>query len=168
MTTARFRAQQVYVRFERDAGPLNQILRIPSIFDASSEDGAADPNDVNLDAFANSSSARIVGAYCGQQLTGFFLLTQMSSVLWQFHTAIKPEFRGAAAMKAVQQMISLAFSELAAQKLITFVPTFNRGAAVFAVHCGLSRQGCITGSFLKNGELHDQIIFGISRGTPCH
>lgn len=167
MSTSAASAEQVRVQFEQDVSPLNSIVRRRDIYEATAEDGSPDPLDLDLAELSGNPSVRFVGAYAGEELAGFFLLTQMGSVLWQFHTAILPEHRGATAVVAAQRMLLLAFAQLGAEQIITFVPKFNRVASMYAGQIGLQRYGTVPQSFLKSGVAHDQILYGISRRQPC-
>lgn len=98
------------------------------------------------------------------QALGFFLLVFHSPILWEVHTALLPAARGARARDAAQALIAYAFTETPCRRLITSVPEYNRLALHFAKRAGLTEYGRNPKAYLKNGQLQDLILLGLSKG----
>lgn len=92
-----------------------------------------------------------------------WILMPRSSIMFELHTCVLPEGRGKGAIKAGQEMMAWVFANTTAQKLISFVPAWNRKALAFALRSGWKKEGCLEKSFQFNGELHDQTVVGITK-----
>lgn len=154
----------VDVAFAETVAGLNEIARLDYIYPEISDDGSLPPEQFDLAPMLGQPGVEFVKVGSEREPSGFFLLVQMNSVTWQFHTALTNTLRGPVAKAAVEGMFDLMFRHTPARKLVTFVPAFNRRAAMFAVTCGMTREGLLTSSFSKNNRLWDQAVFGITRG----
>lgn len=92
-----------------------------------------------------------------------FIFTPRNLVMYEAHTAIMREGRGKPAIQAGRNAIEWMFTETTCRKIISLVPGFNPMAGIFARWCKLKREGTIENSFLKDGQLYDQTIYGISK-----
>jgi RimJ/RimL family protein N-acetyltransferase len=93
---------------------------------------------------------------------GMFLVHARSAICYEMHTMILPEYFGAKASMAAQMLLAWAFRELGCKKMVTSVPAYNRAAARFARANGMKEEGANRASFLRHGELIDQINMGIT------
>ena len=91
------------------------------------------------------------------------LMTKENLVTYWVHTNILPEGRGKIAIKAALKGIKWMFDNTPCLKLNSWVPVFNRPAAVFAKQCGFKKEGLSEKSFMKNGKLYNQILFGLTK-----
>lgn len=107
-----------------------------------------------------------LGAYAGGNLVAIFVIRGHSRILWEVHTCILPEYRGATADAAAKALIAYVF-EHGCLKLITLVPSFNRAAMLFALHAGLRMEGTLKASFQKGGRLYDQALLSVNKEQPC-
>jgi len=88
----------------------------------------------------------------------------INSIVYEVHVAVSPEGRGKEAVKAARESIIEFFNDISnVHKLIGFTPIHLRSAIVFARMVGFKKEGICKKSFLKDGELHDQMISGFSR-----
>lgn len=163
-TACACRSESIDVSFAENAFGLNEIARLDYIYQDITDDGSPPASFFDIEPLLGRPGVEVVKVGKDKKPQGFFLLTQLNSITWQFHTALTLELRGPDAKKSVESMFDLMFTSTSAKKLVTFVPTFNRKAAMFAVTCGMSREGLLTSSFLKNNRLYDQVIFSIQRG----
>ena len=99
----------------------------------------------------------------GDHLLGIWMLNPENSVTWDVHTCLLPSAWGALAIKAACHAIQWVWDNTPCRRLVTKVPVFNRLALRFARMAGMVEYGRNPRSFLKNGELHDQILLGISK-----
>jgi len=94
----------------------------------------------------------------------FIGLPTTNSVVYEVHVAVSPEGRGKEAVLAARESISEFFNEMGGvHKLIGFTPTNLKRAIAFSRMVGFTKEGICKKSFLKDGELHDQMISGYSR-----
>lgn len=49
------------------------------------------------------------------------------------------------------------------KKIITQIPSIYRHIGIYVGKLGFKKEGCYTGSFLKNGELWDLNLYGLTR-----
>jgi len=92
---------------------------------------------------------------------GCFFIHPWNSICFEIHSLILPEFRGKKLMGCVEEGIKWMKKNTNCRKLVTHVPTFNRKAYAFAVRCGFSIEGTNKSSFLRDGKLYDQYLFGL-------
>lgn len=94
---------------------------------------------------------------------GVFLLHPWNTVTYELHSAILPLYRGWRSVIAAREMGIYMFTNTLCRKIVTQIPTFNYPAKSLAIRCGMKREGLNRRSYLKNGTLHDQYIYGICR-----
>lgn len=133
------------------------IMRNPAIWPHIHEDGVTEPEPVDHDALYWMLATQ------DQTVVGAFLVHAMSSVCYQMHTMILPEYWGAVANSASRALLAWAFTETDCRKMITNVPAYNRVALRFAKLNGGQQEGVNRQSFMRNGVLHDQIVLGITK-----
>jgi len=81
------------------------------------------------------------------------------------HQAAVPEIRGADVVRAGRLAVRWMFDNVSAcQKLVGLTPSYNVPAIASAKRVGFSVDGCLTGSVVRDGKLHDLIILGLARG----
>lgn len=94
---------------------------------------------------------------------GVFLLHSHNLACWEVHTCLLPRVWGAKARQATQLCRAWMFENTPCQKLITNVPADNLLALRFAKRCGMTPEGVNHKSYLKNGELLDQHVLGLTK-----
>ena len=76
-----------------------------------------------------------------------FMLTARTLTMYECHTMVEPEGRGLAAVKAAREAAKWFFeNNETAEKIITYVPFYNKGAKVFALKVGFLHEGVCTKS----------------------
>jgi hypothetical protein len=94
----------------------------------------------------------------------FIALPTSNSIIYEVHVAVSPEGRGKEAVLAARLSIKEFFNDMPhVHKLIGFTPVNLRRAVAFSRMVGFTKEGICKDSFLKDGELHDQVISGYSR-----
>lgn len=87
----------------------------------------------------------------------------MNHVTYDYHfSALKPS-RGAIAINAARQTFQYMFYETVCAKLVCQVPDHLSRAYNFYLDLEMEIEGINTKSFLKNGILRDQTIFGLTK-----
>lgn len=94
---------------------------------------------------------------------GVFFYHPHSVILWEVHTCILPQFWGDPATQAARAGLRWMIDHAGAKKIITHVPRINQKARMFALRVGMKDEGVNRQSFLKNGQLVDQYILGITQ-----
>lgn len=94
---------------------------------------------------------------------GMWVFFPQNHVCWEVHTCLLPVGRGETGRAAARQMAAWIWSNTPCRRIITNVPVFNRLALAFAKRAGMVEFGRNERSFLKGGELHDQIMLGLSK-----
>lgn len=133
------------------------IMAHPAIFKHIAEDGIDAPDPIDHP-----------GLYwllvtSGDVPAGAFLLHATGSICYEMHTMILPQFHGEPARAAAQALLHWVFTELDCWKLVTRVPVYNRAARRFALANGMREEGVNRASYLKDGQLIDQILLGITK-----
>ena len=131
---------------------ISKILNHPQVFDWITDDVSPCP------CVPNPNHLHLVDE------TGTMLLTatHVNGITCEVHIAALPESWGRA-VSFFKECISWGFENTRYTKVIGFTPAYNRAALALAKRAGFKEEGRIKNSFLKNWELHDQIVFGLSK-----
>lgn len=140
------------------------IMSHPAIWPHVAEDGADKPDPVDHD----SLNWMLITDDNGNA-AGAFLVFARGQVCYEMHTMILPEYWGVRASAAAQALLEWAFTETDCQKMVTSVPANNRAALRFAIANGMHHEGVNRASYLRGGQLIDQISLGITKQewVPC-
>lgn len=95
---------------------------------------------------------------------GVFLLHPHTSVCFEIHTCLLPEIWGRS-QEFTALVIVWIFENTPCNRLITNIPAYNKLAIRLAQRSGMTQFGINEKSYLKNGILQDQIMFGINKGN---
>lgn len=96
-----------------------------------------------------------------------FMMIARSMTLYEVHTMITPEGRGKMGVEAGREVAKWFFENSTCEKIITYVPFYNKPAKIFARAVGMQNEGVCTKSVLKNGVLHDQWVLGLEKEKIC-
>lgn len=144
----------------RDFVLIKSICADPEIYAAASADGA--PPAENF-APCELEGIRYVAVRRDAETVGIWMLVPHSTVCWEIHTALLKTIRGKDAVLAAELMKQWVWSSTTCLRLITNVPAFNRRTIVFCHMVGMEPFGNNGKSFMKDGKLHDQLMFGLSK-----
>ena len=95
---------------------------------------------------------------------GLFFLMPQNSITYDLHSVIQKEFRGEPAITACRAMGAFMFGQTPCQKIVTSSPANNVRAKYLAHKCGMVLEGVNRMSYLKDGALQDQYVFGVCKG----
>lgn len=141
--------------------PLNDLDLINRvILDAAVNDDISDDASKNLAISELPLNFECLGIYQDDEIKGLFMLIPQNAVTAEIHTCLL--LRGKAAFKAGQLLLEYLFSKY--QKAISYTPSNNRKALIYAIGLGFKKEGVLTQSFLKNGELLNQTLVGLTKG----
>lgn len=97
---------------------------------------------------------------------GFFAIRPVNSIVFEIHTTMLPKAWGKT-LQYTKEVLEWIFENTNCQQVITFIPENNVKALKLAEKSGLTQKGFIENSWLKDGQLFGQYIFGIVRGKSC-
>jgi len=145
---------------EKDEEKINYILGHESVYPWICDDGCSENIRYELGTLALERREWII---LSPNENTIFLFIPVNSVMYDVHTNILPNGRGKLAIKAAKQAMEWMFTGTSCLKLISWVPVFNKAAIKFSLMCGLKKEGNSAKSFFKDGNLYDQILFGITK-----
>ena len=93
---------------------------------------------------------------------GIFIGRPMNFVTYDCHIALLPGVEGHATWVS-KQVIEFVFAKTQAQRLNASIPSYNLLARRLAEKCGFELIGINEKSFLRDGVLHNQHFYGISK-----
>lgn len=135
---------------------VSEIMHHPAIWPHIHDDGVKEYQPVDLDELY---WLKVVD----DETIGAFLVHPNNSVCYEVHTCILPDAWGNKAKKASQLLLKWVFENTVCMKLVTHVPAYNKLAKRFAKNAGMKEEGINRQSFLRNGELLDQYLLGITK-----
>jgi len=103
---------------------------------------------------------------------GVVEIEALNGVTCIIHIAATPKLWGKVE-EFIDEVLSLIFTKTRFMKIIAFIPAYNKPTIGLAEKSGMEKEGCISRSFLKGWELHDQLIYGLTKekfreGILCH
>jgi RimJ/RimL family protein N-acetyltransferase len=131
----------------------------PKIWPHISDDHSGDPED--FEPSLHGSFRYLAPEHKGEPV-GVFFYHPHSAVLWEVHTCILPQFWGEAATQAARAGLVWMIENTTCCKVTTHVPRTNQKARMFALRVGMKDEGVNRASFLKDGQLVDQYVLGIT------
>jgi hypothetical protein len=150
------------VTFERtrDLALVRGILTHPAIWPHITDDGSPSIEDFEP---ADPEAVIYLVARDGADLLGLWMAVPRNAVELEVHTCLLPVTWGPRAAIAGREAIEWVWANTRARRIVTSVPEPNRLAHRFAQRTGMTEYGRDPLSFLRGGELFDQILLGISR-----
>lgn len=137
---------------------LDLINRV--ILDAAVNDDISDDASKSTEIAALPSHFECLGIYQDHEIKGLFLLVPQNAITAEIHTCLL--LRGKPAFQAGELLLEYLFSKY--RKAISYTPSINKKALLYALRLGFKKEGILTQSFLKNGELLDQTLVGLTKG----
>lgn len=147
------------MRIERtyDLNVINYVLKHPKIKDYVEDDLSG-----NVEYFIHDK-LYYLAAYEGDIIAGMFIFHPLNTVTVGAHSAVLPGFYGKKAREAGKLAIKWIFDNTRFMKINGSTPINNKLALKFNEDLGFKSEGINKKSYLKNGELYDQIYFGLER-----
>ena len=152
----------VPVKFERtnDMELVAQIARHSKIYPASSDDYAPPPHEWS--PLQHESIWHVLVSE-GKELLGMFVFVPESRICWRIHVCLLPCAYGERTARAGRGVTRWIFENSPVLRLTGSIPEYNRLAIRFARLSGWKEFGVNKLSHMKDGKLHDQLLFGISK-----
>jgi RimJ/RimL family protein N-acetyltransferase len=96
------------------------------------------------------------------ELLGLVTFIPQNGACWEFHACLLPNAGTRRAHAAILGSIRWIWERTECRRVVTNVPAFNRQAMRCARAIGLESIGVNRVSYMKDGKLHDQVLFGLS------
>jgi RimJ/RimL family protein N-acetyltransferase len=143
----------------RDYDLVRQIMTDPRVWPHISDDLAPAPTDFRPLECEAVWYVLVIGA---GEVLGLFAFVPQNSVCWEVHTCLDPRAWGATGARAARELPAWIWANTPCRRIVTSVPAYNRLALRFARAAGMQEFGVNPRSYLKNGELQDQVLLGLS------
>lgn len=145
---------------------IKDIITVPELWDNISED------DQNPDLWEpDLTEAWLAAIDDKNEVIGFYNLHVRNSVTLQIHPMILPTRRGKWAYKTALQALKWVNEYTTFQKVVCEIPVIYPHVKMFAMQCGMVKEGINRRSFLKYGKIHDMWVLGITKDEiteRCH
>ena len=100
----------------------------------------------------------------GEEVVAVFWFRQVNSITWEAHTNVRPKYWGdSRGTEMTKQGLEVALADTGAKKLIALIPENCPEVMKACEGIGFRQEGRQTESWLKDGKLHDQIHYGLTR-----
>jgi len=97
------------------------------------------------------------------EVVGVYWLRKLNHVTWEIHTNVRMKFWGTGkALPHAKTALDFIFDESGARKIVATIPETAPHVLAYAKQVGFTEEGRMTGSFLKDDILYDQIHLGIT------
>jgi RimJ/RimL family protein N-acetyltransferase len=141
-----------------DTEVIEGLMRIPEIWATVAEDGQ-DPDKFKADCEGECWLLMMNG----DEFIGAYNLHSHNSVTTEIHAHVLPahrkQFSYSTGIAALQWVID--YTDY--QKVIAIIPTIYKNVKRFTCSFGFQEEGINRKSYLKNGEIVDQYILGITK-----
>ena len=139
---------------------VRQILVHPKIYPWISDDCSLPPQEC-----APVASEKIYYIYARNgHPVGLFIFMPQNGICYDLHVCVLPEAWGRESVPAGKLAIQWMFEHTLARRITGSVADYNRLACRYAEKLEMEEFGVNRKSYLHDGVLYDQHLFGISKG----
>lgn len=150
----------ITVEQTRDFETVRLIFTDPAVYALAAQDGAPVPE--NFRPCEHEGIYYVLIRLDGAP-AGVWMLVPHSPICYEIHTALLPILRGRDAIVAAHIGREWLWNSTPCLRLITNVPAYNRRAVMFSRMVGMKEFGRNEKAFMKDGKLHDLLMFGLSK-----
>ncbi len=104
-----------------------------------------------------------LGIFDGERMAGAFLIKRWNGYCYELHGGVHPDYWGKGP-EIVELAGRVLFAATPCLKIVAIIPEFNRLMRRCVERLGMKQEGIVTKSFLKWMKLHDQYIYGVTKG----
>lgn len=145
------------IEFTDDAAFVLKCLTSPKVWRMGTDDAFK-----SLDPKSDSLKLDKGNACWVKTPYGVYIGLPTNCVTYDCHIALLPSV-GGRAVEISKAVMDFTFKNTNAQRLNASIPSFNLLARRLAEQCGFKLIGINEKSFLRDGVLHDQHFYGISK-----
>jgi RimJ/RimL family protein N-acetyltransferase len=120
--------------------------------------------DFGIENIINVSSIYPLISEMDDIKSGLFLFFPWNYTTYELHVAILPKYRGQHSIEAGTMAGMWMFNNTVCRKIVTMIPKQNYKAKALAIAVGMQQEGINRQSYMKDGVLYDQYLFGICKG----
>lgn len=131
---------------------LNAIARHDEVWPHISNDNSVARDVFDLDLVVRNGDNHVVGAYVEGRMVGFWLMLARTLDVYECHTHLLPEARGAVATAALPHAIFHMMTRTPAMVLMGEVPAINPAARKLATWAGFKSMDVRPTGWMKDGE----------------
>jgi RimJ/RimL family protein N-acetyltransferase len=110
-----------------------------------------------------ATSGDFIAVYDEGRMAGAFLIKRWNEHCYEVHGGVHPDYWGRGP-EVCELMGRALFAGTPCLKLVAIIPEFNRLMRRCVEKVGMKQEGIVTKSFLKWMKLHDQIVYGVTKG----
>ena len=138
---------------------IGSVIFHPEIFATIGEDDAE-----MLDWFPDVETEAWLEVVIGNELIGVYNITAVNHICAEIHAQILPEHRKMHSKESGRLALKwIIDNEPQYQKVIANIPTLFPNVIKFTMNCCFQYEGTNRLAYLKNDELHDIIMLGITK-----
>lgn len=138
---------------------VNRILRHPDVYNCISDDISPKIEEFTAESLLASGTNVIM-----PNDNTVFVFIPHNGITYDIHITTTPGARGEQAIKAGWKALEYAFNNIDnCQKLICFIPEIYKNVIKYTMQFGFEKEGELKNSYLKNGNLYNEIILGLRR-----
>ena len=146
-----------------DADAINALMRCSSIYPYIIDDGCPEnPEDFDASGAIGKDGIHYIGWFDGDHLVGLWIFLRWSAAMFQGHVCLLPNFRGKRGIDSSAIAVQWMFDNTPCRKIMALVPEESKAVIGLVRSMGFAREGRLRKSFLKDGRLFDEIVFGYS------
>lgn len=149
----------ISVEQTRDYAMIRGFMTHPSVYDCITDDGCGPPETF---AVCESPLVTYVLVRLDGTPVGVFMFSYENVAACQVHTCMTPPIWGRT-HEAAKMAATWIWTNTKFVRINTQVPVFNKLAERLSKRAGMSQYGLCPRAFMKNGELWDIALYGMSK-----
>jgi len=146
-----------------DVDAVNALVKNPDIYSDVTDDASGKMEDFDASYLLENPSIYMLGRHNGKGILGMMIFGALNGITYHTHICMGASCRGKDAVGCAQDSIAWMFENTKCRKLVAFVPGHRKTVKMIARAIGFEREGVLKNSFLKDGELMDEVIYGIEK-----
>jgi RimJ/RimL family protein N-acetyltransferase len=151
-----------------DLDYIHFVLRHPDIYPYIIDSGSPkEAKNYDVTDLINNPIVYCLIPVIDDKQIGIFFLHPHNFVMYEIHSNILPKYRGWKAFKAGKQVCEWMFQYTFCKKIISCIPDGNDAALALALKCSFQIEGRYKKAFLKDNQLRDLILVGVSKEDIC-
>lgn len=136
------------------------VVTSPDIWSTIAEDGQTPAEYV-----PDVQTACWLTVYDDSKLVGLYILRRVNAITAEIHPMVLPKYRKQYSIAASKAVIGWFWEKAPwCRKIIGWVPTLYPNVRKHGEAIGFQIEGTNVQSYLKDGEVHDQWLLGLTRG----